>query len=97
MSTRMPIVLTRSMQTLVGTRTRWFSLITALAISWLVASLSARQRAEQTTPTMPVHARFEHGAGLRWLNKKVLDSGILAAWKAFRHGRSRGAWGDDTH
>ena len=54
-----------------------FGLITALAISCLFASLSARQRAEQTTPTMPVHARFEHGAEFRWLNKKVLDSRVL--------------------
>jgi hypothetical protein len=53
------------------------SLITALAISCLGASLSAQQTAEQTTPTMPMHVRFEDGAEFRWLNKKGLDSRVL--------------------
>jgi hypothetical protein len=93
MSTRMPIVLTRSMQTLVGTRTRWFSLITALAISWLVASLSARQRAEQTTPTMPVHARFEDGAGIPLVEQESArfgDSGSMEGLSAWSFARRRG-------
>jgi hypothetical protein len=77
MSTGMPIVLTRSARTLEGTRTRWLSWIMALAIGCLVTSLSAQQTAEQTTPDMPMQARFEDGAEFRWLNKKVLDSRVL--------------------
>ena len=96
MPPRMPIVLTGSTRTLVGIRARWFGLITALAISCLFASLSAQPTAEQTTPSMPVHARFEEGAEFRRLNKKVVDSGFWIARKAFRHGGSR-AQGDDTH
>jgi hypothetical protein len=60
-----------------GNKDTMVSLITALAISCLGASLSAQQTAEQTTPTMPMHVRFEDGAEFRWLNKKGLDSRVL--------------------
>jgi hypothetical protein len=58
MSTRTPIVLTQSMRTLAGTKTRWFSLTTTLVISCLGPSLSAQQMAELATATMPEDDRW---------------------------------------
>ncbi len=47
----------------------------ALAVCWVLGSLSVR--AQQEVPKMPMQPSYEQGAEARWLNKKVLDSRAL--------------------
>jgi Glycosyl hydrolase family 9/Cellulase N-terminal ig-like domain len=51
--------------------------VCAVLSSILGLFLPGEMAAQQTSPSMPMQARYEDGAEFRWLHKKVLDSRLL--------------------
>src|SRR5579862_6507014 len=49
----------------------------SLSPSFIGFLLLGQLHAQQTSPSMPMQARYEDGAEFRWLHKQVLDSRLL--------------------